>query len=120
MVRVSNYYQLERTQPALDFVDVDVHTDIEVFVDPSTLRVLPGYWGEQCQVMLTTFFIAVLEAIERDDRKKLYSLLGNLGEPNETHLGYSRGRSRVEVLGLLPEKVSRKPLAQAAQSRPGC
>lgn len=33
MTRVSDFYRLGRTQPTLDFVDVDVRDDVRVFLD---------------------------------------------------------------------------------------
>ena len=40
MTRVSEFYRLGRTQPALDFVDVDVRDDVKVFLDPRAFRLL--------------------------------------------------------------------------------
>ncbi len=36
-MRISEYYELERTQPTLDFVDVDTLGDTRVFIDPRAL-----------------------------------------------------------------------------------
>ena len=44
-MRVSEYYNLNRSQPSLDFVDVDIYGDIEVFIDPRALRLLKRHGG---------------------------------------------------------------------------
>ncbi len=45
---VSEYYNLGRTQPSLDCVDVDVIGDVPVFVSPRALRLLRSRWGDEC------------------------------------------------------------------------
>ena len=41
-----------------------------------------------------SFFTEVLDAIRDNNQSKVRALMRYLGEPNETHLGFSRGRSR--------------------------
>ncbi len=98
-MRVSEYFQLGRAQPTLDFVDVDVFGDLPVFVDPRALRLLPNEWGAECVSLIQGFFRTVLTAIAdgRDDDGQ--ALLRSLREPNETHLGLSRDRARGRALG---------------------
>jgi len=60
---------------------------------------LPSDWGEECVSLVQNFFETVLQAIGdgRDDDAK--NLLRVLREPNETHLGLSRGQSQGRGLG---------------------
>lgn len=99
MTRVSEFYRLGRTQPTLDFVDVDVRGDVRVFLDPRAFRLLQSDWGEQCRDLLRTFFAEVLAAITAGDPIHARALLSKLREPNETHLGFSAGASRGHGLG---------------------
>lgn len=99
MTRVSEYYRLGRTQPTLDFVDVDVSNDVRVFLDPRAFRLLQSDWGEQCRDLLHSFFAEVLAAISSGDSGRGRTLLSRLREPNETHLGFSAGTSRGHGLG---------------------
>ncbi len=99
MARVSAFYGLGRTQPTLDFVDVDVRDDVRVFLDPRAIQLLQSEWGEQCRDLLRSFFSEVLAAIAAGDAARVRGLLSQLREPNETHLGFSRGRSRGHGLG---------------------
>ncbi|MBU8857226.1 MULTISPECIES: hypothetical protein [unclassified Micromonospora] len=98
-MRVSEYYELGRTQPALDFVDVDTATDSRVFIDPRAIRIQSSGFAENCKMLLVSFFHELLMAIFENDDSRVYNLLGQLTEPNETHLGYSKGRSRGRGLG---------------------
>src|SRR5271156_6303314 len=99
-MRVSEHFNLGRRQPSLDFVDVDTVNDVSVFLEPGAIRQLPDDWGVQCEIMLTTFFDSVLDAVKLNDSSRLdYLLRGPLGEPDETHLGWSEGPSRGRGLG---------------------
>ena len=40
-MRVSDAFELSRSQPHLDFVDVDTSGDVPVFIDPRALLLLP-------------------------------------------------------------------------------
>jgi hypothetical protein len=98
-VRVSQYFQLGRTQPTLDFVDVDIEGDTRVFVDPRALRLLHSQWADECTALVQDFFRHILELIHGGRNAHARALLSALREPNETHLGLSRGRARGRALG---------------------
>lgn len=99
-MRVSEYFNLGRSQPSLDFVDVDTEKDASVFIEPGAIRQLPDDWGAQCVDMLTSFFDSVLDAIRAGDHARIDDLVrGPLSEPDETHLGWSEGTSRGRGVG---------------------
>jgi hypothetical protein len=98
-MKISDYYSLNRTQPSLDFIDVDLTTDLAVFVDPHAIRNLGTVWGQQCVSLIRSFFNKVLSAIQNNNEKAGLALLERLREPNETHLGLSQGRSRGHAVG---------------------
>jgi hypothetical protein len=99
-VRVSEYFNLGRSQPSLDFVDVDTGKDASIFIEPGAIRQLPDDWGAQCVDMLSSFFGSVLEAIRTEDHARLDDLVrGPLSEPDETHLGWSKAASRGRAVG---------------------
>lgn len=97
-MRLSERYQLGVTQAALDFVDVDPTRDVPVYIDPAAIRLQAGEWSEGCQSQLRTYFAELLEGVRKSDvhrlRELVAPLVGSQGEPNETHLGVSSGRSR--------------------------
>lgn len=98
-MRVSQYYKLRRTQPTLDFVDVDVRGDTRIFVDPRALRLLHSPWADECVALIQNFFQAVLQTIRRGANNQARSLLQALKEPNETHLGLSKRDAQGRALG---------------------
>lgn len=86
-------------QNSLDFVDVDVLTDTPVFIDPRAIRVQNGAIHALCVELLVSFFTEVIDCISQHDKISALELLGYLDEPNETHLGVSKGRPRGKGLG---------------------
>ncbi|MDQ0997012.1 hypothetical protein QFZ34_002194 [Phyllobacterium ifriqiyense] len=102
-MRVSEYYKLNKKQPSLSFLDVDIENDVKLFVNARALRILESDWGEHCTHLLHTFFSAVVDSIRSGNDTHALDILTVLKEPNETHLGLSKGRS--DGRGLGPEKA---------------
>jgi hypothetical protein len=98
-MRVSEYYNLGLSQPSLDFVDVKLDTDVPLFIDPTALNLLNTEWGARCRGLIHDYFSLVLEHIGNGEHHKAKGLLSQLGEPNETHLGLSKRRSRGHGMG---------------------
>ena len=46
---------------------------------------------DHCQTLLSSFFSALLDALSENDESMAAELLVRLGEPKETHLGFSKG-----------------------------
>ncbi|MFC4330350.1 hypothetical protein ACFPC0_21705 [Streptomyces andamanensis] len=118
-MRVSEHYNIKRTQGTLDFVDVDIKDDVPVYIDPGMIRHLPDDWGKECLIMLTTFFDSVLDAVRTDDKRRATYLLGNLGEPNETHLGFSSGPSAGRGFSARMGVILAEKLAASEAARTG-
>ncbi|GGE22480.1 hypothetical protein GCM10011529_31330 [Polymorphobacter glacialis] len=97
--RVSQIFGIGRTQPTLDFVDVDILTDTPVFISPRALALDTSEWGDGCVALVQSFFQTILKSIKAGNNAHAESLLRSLREPNETHLGLSRGESRGRSLG---------------------
>lgn len=97
--RVSTIFRLKRSQATLDFVDVDVELDTKVFISPRALTLMQTDWGDGCVSLVQNFFEVVLQLIKDGCNSEAEALLRELREPNETHLGMSRGRSRGRALG---------------------
>jgi len=118
-MRVSEYYHLERAQPELDFVDVDIYGDVRIYVDPRALRLLPSRWGDECVSMIQNFFQTVLETIKNGMVEKAKFLLMILKEPNETHLGLSKDKARGRALGYESAIDVYEALSQSEAARSG-
>lgn len=98
-MKVSAFYKLGLSQSQLEFVDVDIAGDVPFFVDPRALRLLDSDWADECVALVQDFFRHVLSKIASKEDLEAQWLLGMLGEPNETHLGLSRGQPRGHGLG---------------------
>jgi len=119
MTRVSEQFDLGLSQPQLDFVDVDVTSDTELYVDPHALRQLRTEWGQACVALLQAYFGCVLAAIKAGDRAKADELLGQLREPNQTRLGFSEGRPAGHALGPELAAAVRAQLERSQALRTG-
>lgn len=117
--RVSTIFKLNRSQATLDFVDVDVERDTKVFISPRALSLMQTDWGDGCVSLVQNFFETVLQQIKAGDHKAAESLLRELREPNETHLGLSRGRSRGRALGEGSAHDVWGALSQSAAAKSG-
>ena len=98
-MRVSQYFNLGRTQAQLEFVDVEIERDTKLFIDPRALRLLESEWAERSVALIQDFFNHVIDLIGSGDDLRAQRLLSVLREPNETHLGLSKGRPQGHGLG---------------------
>lgn len=97
--RVSQYFGLSFTQASLDFVDVSIRDDLQVYIDPNALRVSSDQWAHECTSLIQNFFQRLMLLIRNGRIQKAKALMSPLTEPNEIHFGVSRGRSRGHGLG---------------------
>jgi len=118
-MRVSDYFNLDLTQPYLDFVDIPLDTDLLVFLDPVAIRSLTSDFGHQCTALIQNYFQAVLEKIKSGKHVEARQLLSSLNERNEFHLGYSEGRSRGHAFGAQSAKSVWDALSKSQASKSG-
>lgn len=98
-MRVSEYYKLGRTQASLDFIDVDIVNDIELYIDPYSFEIMDNIFSNKCKYLINNYFQTLLEYIKINDIQSAKEILEKLNEPNETHLGMSIGESKGRGLG---------------------
>jgi hypothetical protein len=118
-MRISKKYRLGLTQPSLDFVDVDTKNDTKVFLSPTAISSLPSDWGDTSVSLIQNFFRHVLDLIKQGRHENAEALLRILREPNETHLGLSRGRSQGRALGKGSAKELWKALSKSKAAQSG-
>ncbi|APV44986.1 hypothetical protein Dform_01665 [Dehalogenimonas formicexedens] len=98
-MRVSEYFELGRTQSELDFVDIDIDGDVPVFVDPRALRLLETEWGGLCVHLIQDCFTEIITELGANHVQRAQGILRTLKEPNETHLGLSKRKAQGRALG---------------------
>lgn len=118
-MRISEYYHLDRTQPELDFVDVDITGDVRVFLDPRALRLMESEWGAKCRSLIQNCFKTVINVLGSVNEIEARRILKVLREPNETHLGLSRGRAQGRGVGDDRAILVANSLAKSAAVRTG-
>lgn len=118
MAKFSEFYRLGKSQPELDFVDIDSERDMRLFIDPYAISIRNDEWSQRCNLHINSFFQTALDHIRTNRQQEAKRLLNGLGEPNETCLGLSsenprgRGVSGKQALDLY-DKLSE---SQAARS----
>jgi hypothetical protein len=99
MTRFSDVFGLSNQQASLDFVDVNLSTDTQLYLDPYAIEIRDDEWSTICGDHIRSFFNEVLSALREDNETRAMHLLGNLHEPNETFLGQSTGRPQGRGVG---------------------
>jgi hypothetical protein len=89
--RFSDHFKLGKQQPQLDFVDVPLKTDVSLYVDPYALSVSGSDWLRECGNIMVSFFDHFLSVIRNQDQTAAMKVIANLHEPNDAHLGLSKG-----------------------------
>lgn len=118
-MRVSEYFSIGKTQAYLDFVDVPIDTDIEVFIDPTALRTLTSNWGSECASLVQYYFEAVLNLMKAGKDREAQMLVSSLNERNEFHLGFSAGKSRGHGFGFKSAESVWGALSKSKASKSG-
>ncbi|MBA2127586.1 hypothetical protein DLM45_15345 [Hyphomicrobium methylovorum] len=88
-----------KSQPELDFVDIDPMRDTRLFIDPYAIEIKDDEWSGTCGDHIRSFFQEVLDALKAGDTNRAESLVSHLHEPRETYLGLSKGRPKGRGVG---------------------
>lgn len=86
----SEYFNLNKQQAELDFVDVFIDDDKSLYIDPYVFKIRNDAWSVECNNLIVDFFNTVVIAIKNKEITYAKRLLDQLAEPKETHLGVSR------------------------------
>lgn len=98
-MRFSNNFNIHSSQEDLDFIDIPLEQDIQLFVDPYALSIIDSPWHRDATLTVQSFFDVFLECIRERNKGDAVELMKDLGEPNETRLGYSSGAPRGHGFG---------------------
>ncbi|TKW61399.1 MAG: hypothetical protein DI628_01875 [Blastochloris viridis] len=91
MVRFTEHFGIPLTQHSVDFVNVNLDSDIPLFIDPVALAEREDEWAQVCTGMVAGFFQRIVDLIRSGDEATALKLLDGLSEPNDTRLGLSKG-----------------------------
>jgi len=118
-IRVSSFFKLDRDQTTLDFVDVPIGNDTQVFLDPSRLRTMNSQWASECISLLQHFFEMLLNHVLLGNKVAGIKMLEALSEKNEFHLGFSSGISDGRAFGKGYAEIVWKALSKSKASKTG-
>jgi hypothetical protein len=98
-MKLSELFDLKKTQAELDFIDIDTEKDTPLYLDPHLIGASLHPFAEHCHTTIASFFIFFLALIKNGEKEQARALFSNLDEPNETCLGSSKGRPRGRGVG---------------------
>lgn len=98
-MKISNHFNLNKTQAELDFVDIDINRDLPVFIDPFFLSLRQDNWSIEATKTIRSFFQQVLDLLNQNNERAARELFRHLGEVNATCLGMSKGNPRGRGVG---------------------
>lgn len=98
-MKISEIFNLNKTQHELDFVDIDPTQDKAVFIDPFFLSTREQPWCVDVTRTIRSFFQLAIGLINSGKEEEARSIFIHLNEPNETCLGFSRGIPRGNGIG---------------------
>lgn len=116
-MKFSKFFNLNKDQTELDFVDISLEKDTPLFIDPYAISKRSDVFSIECHSHIVDFFENVMKTITNNETAKAKLLLNNLHEPNETRLGLSskkpNGRGVAgEQSGDLYRRLSESKAAQ--------
>ncbi|ARI78244.1 hypothetical protein [Halobacillus mangrovi] len=88
-MRVSEFFELDARQSELDFVDVNIERDIELYVDPCWIHTIQEPWFIEATNTIEDFFNHILNLYEHNQYEEAKELFHYSREPNEICFGLS-------------------------------
>lgn len=98
-MKISELYNLNKSQYQLDFVDIDVDGDIPLFIDSNLIRNCEGYFYHKMTNTMDNFFTNLINLLSNSLFEMARVMCSHLGEINETHLGLSQAKSKGRGVG---------------------
>lgn len=110
MINISTYFNLTARQSQLEFIDVKLDDDNELFVSPQLIENSTSRLMAPMRRLMETYSGHLFHAITASNRRNAVYLLSGVSEPRETRLGYgidnAAGRSAGrKVKGVLIEAI---------------
>lgn len=78
----------------VDFIDVELNTDNNKWIDPMMMYMDKSPMGEKCCQIVQQYFAVLLELAISDDITEGYAYTKDFKEMNETRLGYSKDKPK--------------------------
>lgn len=113
MKHISTFFNLNKQQEHLDFVDVKLNTDNRLFIDPRLIEMKQDIYSNEMNKYLESFWGKLIKSIKGKKFKSAKALLKGLNEPNSTRLGFSSKAFNGKSVG---NKISEEMLTVLSQN----
>lgn len=108
-VLFTEYFNINKEQKDLEFVDIYINADRKFFLDPAKLLNYDDAMSIQMSNSIVKYFDKLLQFIRKEDKLNSLRLLSGLKEPKEIYLGYAtNGYIGNAVGGVKGEKIYKK------------
>lgn len=98
-MKISEIFKLKKTQYELDFVDIDIDKDMQLFLDPYYISKINFPFAEESYKTLKNFFDYLLGLLKENYVEEAEEIFSYLGESNELCLGLSKGKPSGKGMG---------------------
>lgn len=98
-MRISEIFKLNKSQAELDFVDIELDSDTQLFLDPHFLANRNDQWSQDATRTIRNFFQYLITLLTNNNVEEARKLFSNLNEPNETCLGLSKNHPQGHGVG---------------------
>lgn len=89
-MKISEIFELDANQYQLDFVDVDLEHDSQLYVDPFLISLKNDIWSKNVNSTIKNFFNKFCNYIRTGEHDKAVQIYSFATEPKDTCLGMSR------------------------------
>ena len=98
-MKISELFNLGKTQFELDFVDIDTNKDTPLFLDPYFISKCEFPFAVSAYASIKSYFEFLLALLRGDELELAEELFSHLGESNDICLGMSTGNPRGHGMG---------------------
>lgn len=98
-MKLSEKYNIQKTQFELDCIDIDFDKDTPLFLDPFLISQRLDQRSRAVSKLINNYFQFVVKLIRSGDTYRAREVLSHLSEPNETCLGLSSGKPQGRGMG---------------------
>lgn len=92
MSKISQIFNLNKTQYELDFIDIDPTQDTSKFIDPYWISKQECDFTIECDLLIKNFFTTLVSLIKNKELSLAIHLCEHLSESSDICLGYSKSR----------------------------
>jgi hypothetical protein len=98
-MKISEKFDLQKTQYELDFVDIDTDKDTPLFLDPYFISKMESPFAEEAYRTLRKYFNYLLALLRSNNIREAKEIFSFLRETNEICLGMSSGNPSGKGMG---------------------